>query len=70
MNVNKLLLKMCGPVDGKDLNLRVNPERSAELLSDPRFKGVDTEDLISLASGRVKGVTDRCTAIAVLRGVK
>jgi hypothetical protein len=69
MNINKLLTKMCQPVADKDINLRVNPHKVFELESDPMYRGVDTADLISLASSRVKGVTDRYTAIAVLKGV-
>jgi hypothetical protein len=52
-----------------DVNLRINPTKAQMLLDDPHFRDVDTEDLIALASQKVKGVTDRCTAIAVLKGV-
>ena len=71
-SLNALLNRMCQPVDPavRGINpLRVNPNRAQELLNDPRYKGVDTSDLIELASEKVKGVTDRCTEIAVLRGV-
>ena len=68
-SVNALLRKLCAPIESRDVNLRINPRYTTVLLSDPRYHGVDTEDLISLASGKMKGVTDRCTAIAVLKGV-
>jgi hypothetical protein len=73
--INNILRKMCQPTESRgvntdlNINLRVRPAVASTLLADPHYEGVATEDLIELASGKIKGVTDRCTAIAVLRGV-
>jgi len=71
VGINKLLLNMCQPVDERNsnINLHARLSRTRELLNEPRFIGVDTEDLIHLASEKMKGITDRCAAIAVLKGV-
>jgi hypothetical protein len=62
--------KFCAPNTALDFNLRVRREKAAELLADPRFTGVPIEELLLLANSKMRGVTDRCTAIAVLRGAE
>lgn len=60
--------KFCKPPSTSAINLKVSPKRAWELLADPKYRGVDTADLIYLANEKVKGVLDRATAIAVLKG--
>ena len=58
------------PTASTNIPLRIRPELAAPALADCEFKQVTTEDLLFLARDRKRVyVTDRASAIAVLKGV-
>jgi len=76
-----ILRRMCQPIEEKPIHLKVNPKSAWELLHDPHYRGVDTQDLLDMANtqiggqqykddNRMKVVVDRACAIAVLRGAR
>jgi hypothetical protein len=73
MNIteNRPRIQLCSaPALTTDIPLRIKKELAPHALADSEFKQVPTEDLLFLARDRKRVyVTDRASAIAVLKGV-
>jgi len=63
--------QFCGNVTERiaDIPLRIKKELAPFALADAEFKQVPTEDLMALARRKHVYVTDRASAIAVLKGI-
>ena len=55
--------------EGADIPLRIRKDLAPLALADAAFLALSTEDLIGLARKRHVHVTDRASAIGVLKGV-
>lgn len=67
-SINAALLSLNRPNTRDDIPLRVKKKFQNALEHHEMYYGVPDDEVISLAAGRVKGVTDRATAVAVLLG--